>query len=87
MSKEVELRGHAKDDHGKLVEVTLNGETLKIVKGRYSLTELKNALGVEPHCDIDIIDDGVFRTVKSEDFTNIKEGMEFISRQCAGGAS
>lgn len=76
-----------RDDHGKLVEVSLNGETVKIVKGKYTLPELKDALRVDQHCDIDIIEDGVFRTIKADEIVKIKEGMEFISRQCAGGAS
>ena len=79
--------GAQRDDHGKLVEVSLNGETVKIAKGKYTLPELKDALGVDQHCDIDIIEDGVFRTIKADEIVKIKEGMEFISRQCAGGAS
>lgn len=76
-----------RDDRSKLVEVSLNGETVKIVKGKYTLPELKDALGVEPHCDIDTIENGVFRTIKADEIVKIKEGMEFVSRQCAGGAS
>ena len=87
MTTEVEMKGHDDDDHGKLVEVSLNGETVKVIKGKYTLSELKDGLGVDPHCDIDIIEDGVFRNIKPDEIVKIKEGMEFISRQCAGGAS
>lgn len=87
MSDEMELKRRGDDDHGKLVEVSLNGETVKIIKGKYTLPELKDALGVDPNCDIDIIEDGIFRNIKSDEIVKIKEGMEFISRQCAGGAS
>ena len=62
-------------------------ETVKVIKGKYTLPELKDGLGVDPHCDIDIIEDGVFRNIKPDEIVKIKEGMEFISRQCAGGAS
>ena len=48
MTTEVEMKGHGDDDHGKLVEVSLNGETVKVIKGKYTLPELKDALGVDP---------------------------------------
>ena len=79
--------GHGNDGANKLVEVSLNSESVKIVKGKYTLPDLKVALGVDQHCDIDIIEDGVFRTINDDEIVKIKEGMEFISRQCAGGAS
>jgi len=87
MSDKVELKRRDDDDRRKLVDVSINGENVKIAKGKYTLTELKAALGVDPHCDIDIIERGVFRNIKPDEIVNIKEGMEFISRQCAGGAS
>jgi hypothetical protein len=88
MTSEVELKGHGHDDNSrKLVEVSLNGEDLKIHSGKYSLPELKIALGVDAHCDLDLIEHGVFRPIKPDEIVKVKEGMEFISRQCAGGAS
>lgn len=87
MSDEIELKRHDDDDHGKLIEVSLNGETVKVIKGKYTLPDLKKALGVDPHCDIDIIENGIFRTIKPDEIVKVKEGMEFVSRQCAGGAS
>ena len=75
------------DDRRKLVEVSLNGEHVKIHSGKYTLADLKTALSVEAHCDLDIIEHGVFRPIKPDEIVSVKEGTEFISRQCAGGAS
>jgi hypothetical protein len=75
-------------EHGKdEVSVSIDGVTKSIHRGSYTTEDLKTALGVAAQRELDIIEDGVFRTLAPGSRITVKEGMEFISRQPAGGSS
>lgn len=76
------------DDHGRdFVSVLIDQVSKKIHRGNYTLGELKAALGVATDRELDIIENGKIRALGPDERITIKEGMEFVSRQPAGGAS
>lgn len=82
--------GKAKPDqeHGNnFASVMIDQVPKAIRRGSYDLDELKSALGVAPGRELDIIENGTIRSLSSSDKIAIKDGMEFVSRQPAGGAS
>lgn len=80
--------GKEHEEHGNnLVTVTIDQASKDIHRGNYRLDDLKAALGVSPERDLDIIEDGKLRAMQPGEKTTVREGMEFVSRQQAGGAS
>lgn len=75
--------GHGNDE----VRVTIDGIVKMIHRGDYTTEQLKAALGVAPQRDLDIVEDGVFRPLLPGERIVVRDGMEFISRQPAGGSS
>lgn len=69
------------------VTVSLNGEPKDIPRGSHTTKEIKRLLGVDPAHDLDIVEDGTFRTLKDNERLVVKAGMEFISHVRDGAAS
>ena len=61
------------------VEVSLNGKERRIKAGTYTTAQLKAALHVDPALDLDIVENGVFRTLTEADNTTVKEHMICVS--------
>jgi hypothetical protein len=69
------------------VTVTIDGVSKPIHRGSYTTAELKQALGLEPGRELNLIVDNVFQPVADGTRTTVREGMEFVSQQPGGGAS
>jgi hypothetical protein len=83
-----ETPGNSGEEHGNnLANVMIDQVAKAIHRGSYLLPDLKVALGVASGRDLDIIENGSIRSLAAGERITIKDGMEFISRQPAGGAS
>jgi hypothetical protein len=81
-------KGGKNDNQGKnLVAVMIDQQSKDVRRGNYTLEELKAELGVAVERGLDLIDEGQIRPIQLGEKITIKEGMEFVSRQQAGGAS
>jgi len=74
--------------HGQnTVTVTLNQERREVHRGSYTTAELKAALNVDLSLDLDVVEDGTFRTLGDGDRLVVREGMVFISHVRQGGSA
>jgi hypothetical protein len=69
------------------VTVTIDGVRKSIHRGSYTTPDLKQALGVAPGRELNLIVDNVFQPIAEDARTTVREGMEFVSQQPGGGAS
>jgi hypothetical protein len=81
-------KGKPDNEHGNnFASVMVDQVPKAIHRGSYDLKDLKTALGVGAGRELDIIENGTIRSLSDAEKIAIKDGMEFVTRQPAGGAS
>lgn len=79
--------GGAGQGQGHSITVSFNGNPKTLRQGRYLVSELKAALGVEAGYELDQIVDGQAKTLNDSDHVNIKEDDVFVSHVPRGSSS
>lgn len=81
-------QGVTGESHSReFVTVSVDGESREVHRGSYKTAELKAALSVDASFDLDIVEGGIFRTLKDDDRTVAREGLVFVSHARQGGSS
>jgi len=75
------------DKRQSFVEVTIDGNPMKIHRGHYVVSDLKEALGVSPDYELDQVIDGEFKPLDDTAKIVIKGDEVFVSHVRRGGAS
>ena len=75
------------DDHGHLVDVTVDGVKKSVRKGKYIVSEFKAVVGVAPELELDQVIGGEFKPLPNDSEIKIKGGEQFVSHSGGGGSS
>lgn len=72
---------------GHTVTVSIDGHDKEIRQGRYLVSDLKTALGVQTGYELDQIVDGHAQPLNDGDHVNVKKGDVFVSHVPRGSSS
>ena len=78
--------GHHGKRHPHLVVVTIDTQARQVRPGRYRISALKHALGVDPTYELEQVREGKLVPFTEDGCINVKEGETFVSH-VRGGAS
>lgn len=69
------------------VEVSVDGTTKTVLKGKYVVSEFKTVVGVPADYELDQVVDGKFEPLADDATIHVKEGEVFVSHVRRGGSS
>ena len=78
--------GHQGERHAHLVVVTIDAHPKQVRPGRYRISVLKRALGVDPSYELEQLQAGKLLPLADDGRIHIKSGESFVSH-VRGGAS
>ncbi len=77
----------ANEGHGHKVPVTIDSRTVEIQSREYPITQLKDALGVDPSRELEQVVDGKLVPLNDNGKLHIRGGESFVSHVRGGGSS
>ena len=83
--KQPHSNDHKGNDH--IITVLLDSKPVQIERGTYTTEKLKEMFKLDPSLVLDIVEEGVFRTLKAGEETKLKKDMVFISHVAEGSSS
>ena len=78
--------GHGQPQ-GELVDVTIDGKTVGIQRGKYVVAQLKEVLGVAPDYELDRVVGHEFKALDDTETVQVHKGEVFVSHVRRGGSS
>lgn len=85
--QEVKVKPPHEDPPGQLVMVTVDGTARPMKKGKYVVSEFKEAVGVPADYELDQVIDGRFDPLADDAALHIKGDEVFVSHVRRGGSS